>query len=214
MLSTAITSHPSVAMAGAPSSILIVGSGVFGLGTAWALTKRPYYSNTTITIVEEYAGEFPPEDGASVDSSRIVRADYSDPYYAALAAEAQKEWRKQGDDDVGGQGRYSESGFVLCASETPKDFKMKKSGMDYTKESAKNVESIAKKTGLPMDKIQKLESTKALQEFLGTKGYPGDWGYLNGNSGWADAGEGMKWLYKQANATGRIHFEVARSQSL
>ncbi|OBS23536.1 hypothetical protein FPOA_04086 [Fusarium poae] len=193
-------------MAAAPSSILIVGSGVFGLGTAWALTKRPHYSNTKITIVEECAGQFPPEDGASVDSSRIVRADYSDPYYAALAAEAQKEWRKQGDEDVGGQGRYSESGFVLCASETPKDFKMKKSGMDYTKESAKNVELIAAQTGLPMDKIQKLESTKALQEFLGTDGYPGDWGYLNGNSGWADAGEGMKWLYKQASATGRIEF--------
>ncbi|KAM0202207.1 hypothetical protein ACHAPA_000129 [Fusarium lateritium] len=192
--------------AGAPSSILIVGSGVFGLGTAWALAKRPYYSNTSITVVDDCAGQFPPEDAASVDSSRIVRADYSDPYYAALAAEAQKEWRKQGDEDVGGQGRYSESGFVLCASETPKDFKLKKSGMDYTKESAKNVESIAKQTGLPMDKIQRLESTEALQEFLGTNGYPGDWGYLNGNSGWADAGEGMKWLYKQVNAMGRIEF--------
>ncbi|ENH61829.1 L-pipecolate oxidase [Fusarium oxysporum f. sp. cubense race 1] len=193
-------------MAGAPSSILIVGSGVFGLGTAWALAKRPHYSNTSITVVDDCAGQFPPEDAASVDSSRIVRADYSDPYYAALAAEAQKEWRKQGDHEVGGQGRYSESGFVLCASETPRDFKLKKSGMDYTKESAKNVESIAKQTGLPVDKIQKLESTKALQEFLGTDGYPGDWGYLNGNSGWADAGEGMKWLYKQAQATGRIQF--------
>ncbi|KAJ4133325.1 hypothetical protein NW754_016134 [Fusarium falciforme] len=78
--------------------------------------------------------------------------------------------------------------------------------MDYTKESWKNVESIAQATGLPTDKIERLESTKALQEKLGTDGYPGDWGYLNGNSGWADAGKGMQWLYKRANATGRIQF--------
>ncbi|KAF5016652.1 hypothetical protein F66182_11601, partial [Fusarium sp. NRRL 66182] len=193
-------------MAGAPASILIVGSGVFGLGTARALAQRPYFSNTSITVVDDCAGQFPPEDAASVDSSRIVRADYSDPYYAALAAEAQEEWRKQGDDELGGQGRYSESGFVLCANETPKDFKLKKSGMDYTRDSWKNVEAIAESTGLPMDKIKRLENTKALQEFLRTDGYPGDWGYLNGNSGWADAGEGMKWLYKQAKATGRIQF--------
>ncbi|EEU46905.1 uncharacterized protein NECHADRAFT_67391 [Fusarium vanettenii 77-13-4] len=193
-------------MAPAPSSILIVGSGVFGLGTAYALTQRPFYSNTSITVVDDCAGQFPPEDAASVDSSRIVRADYSDPHYAALAAEAQEQWRQQGDDEVGGQGRYSESGFVLCASHPPKDFNLKKSGMDYTKESWKNIESIAQATGLPTDKIERLESTEALQKKLGTDGYPGDWGYFNGNSGWADAGKGMQWLYKRANATGRIQF--------
>ncbi|CAM1501986.1 Fc.00g039700.m01.CDS01 [Cosmosporella sp. VM-42] len=197
-----------------PSSILIIGSGVFGLSTAWALTKRSIFDNTSITVVDSCGGEFPPPDAASVDSSRIVRADYADPYYAALAAEAQEQWRQQGDDELGGQGRYSESGFVLTANEPPKGYAIKKSGMDYTKESWRNVADIAERTGLPQDKIQKLESTKAMQDFLKTDGHPGDWGYLNGLSGWADAGKGMKWLYGKVKATGRVQFVDARVEEL
>ncbi|KAF4972835.1 hypothetical protein FZEAL_9516 [Fusarium zealandicum] len=200
----------------APSSILILGSGVFGLGTAYALAQRPFYSNTSITLVDDCAGQFPPEDAASVDSSRIVRADYSDPHYAELAAKAQEQWRQQGDDDAGGQGRYSESGFVLCANNPPEHFLGTKSGMGYTKDSCKNVYEIAERTGLPVDNIKTLESTKALREHLGIESdcHPGDWGYLNGNSGWADAGKGMEWLYKKAKATGRIQFVDAKVTEL
>ncbi|KAH6894247.1 FAD dependent oxidoreductase [Thelonectria olida] len=197
-----------------PSSILIVGSGVFGLGTAYALTQRKLFDHTSITLVDCAHGQFPPEDSASVDSSRIVRADYSDRHYAALAAEAQEEWRKQGDNEVGGQGRYSEAGLLLCANTPPEDYSYKKSGMDYTKESYKNVMEIAQETGLPQDKIQKLESTKAIQEYIKTDGYPGDWGYINNLSGWADAGKGMKWLYAKTKATGRINFIDAKVKEL
>src|SRR4051812_43924209 len=98
-----------------PESILIIGSGLFGLSTAWALTKRPRFDNTTITVVDHARGQFPPDDAASVDTSRIIRADYADPDYAALAAVAQAEWRKQADQEVGGQGRYSENGFIVMA---------------------------------------------------------------------------------------------------
>lgn len=157
-----------------PSSILIVGSGVFGLSTAWALTKRSAYNKTSITIVDSARGQFPPPDAASVDSSRIIRADYADPYYAALGAEAQEQWRQMGDDELGGQGRYSESGFVLTANNPPVVNVTKKSGMDYTKESWANVAAIAESTGLPREKIRTLESTSELQQYLGTEGHPGD----------------------------------------
>ncbi|KJK81999.1 hypothetical protein H634G_03263 [Metarhizium anisopliae BRIP 53293] len=195
----------------APSSFLIVGSGVFGLSTAWAITKRSQFAKTSIIIVDDAAnGHFPPDDCASVDSSRIIRADYADPHYTAFASEAQKEWRKQGDDDLGGQGRYTESGFVLTAYE-PRKLKVgTKSGMDYTKESWKNCVDIAARDGYPTDRIKILENTKALNECLGTDTYPGDWGYLNTLSGWADAGRGMKWLYERVNATGRVNFVNAK----
>lgn len=201
-------------MARPPSSILIVGSGVFGLGTAYALTQRSLFDNTTITVVDCADGQFPPEDSASVDSSRIIRADYSDRDYAALAAEAQQQWRQQADHEVGGEGRYSESGLLLCADTPPKDYSYKKCGMDYTKESWKNVMEIAKETGLPQDKIQLLESTEAMQNFLKTDGHPGDWGYINNLSGWADAGRGMKWLYEKTKATGRVNFVDAKVEEL
>src|SRR5688572_23994433 len=105
-----------------PQSVLIIGSGVFGLTTADALSKRAGFENTTITVVDDTfgTGRFPPSDSASVDSSRIIRADYSDPAYSALAAEAQIHWRHQDDHQLGGQGRYSETGFVLTANDTGK----------------------------------------------------------------------------------------------
>ena len=197
-----------------PSSILIVGSGVFGLSTAWALTKRPLFVKTAITVVDQAGGQFPPPDSASVDSSRIIRADYADPHYTALATVAQQEWRKQGDDELGGQGRYFESGFVLTANKPTEIEVGTKSGMDYTKESWKNVTTYAASNGHPADKIQTLDSRQQLNDCLGTDGHAGDWGYSNALSGWADAGKGMKWLYERVKATGRVKFVDAKVKQL
>lgn len=52
-----------------PSSVIIVGSGVFGLGTAHALATRDEFKNTSITVLERV--DFPAPDGSSIDSSRI-----------------------------------------------------------------------------------------------------------------------------------------------
>ncbi len=77
---------------------------------------------------------FPSRDASSIDTSRIVRADYSDAAYAALAAEAQVEWRRQGPGDLGGEGRYTESGLVVVA-DVPSPVENKKTGMDYVRSS-------------------------------------------------------------------------------
>ena len=39
----------------APASLLIVGSGVFGLSIAYALTKRPEWASTRITVLDRAA---------------------------------------------------------------------------------------------------------------------------------------------------------------
>ncbi|KZZ96784.1 fructosyl-amino acid oxidase [Moelleriella libera RCEF 2490] len=194
-----------------PSSILIVGSGVFGLSTAWALTKRPLFAKTSITVVDDTTGgQFPPEDCASIDSSRIVRADYADPHYAALANEAQREWRKQGVAELGGQGRYTESGLILTAYVPEESKTGQKSGMAYTQESWKNCVEIAVKEGHLPGEIETLDSAAALGASLGTDTHAGDWGYLNPFSGWADAGKGMKWLFEQVTTSGRVEFVEAK----
>ncbi|KAG5928766.1 hypothetical protein E4U42_008093 [Claviceps africana] len=198
-----------------PSSILVIGSGVFGLSTAWALTKRSQFANTSITVVDDTSsGQFPPKDCASVDLSRIIRPDYADPDYTALAVEAQREWRKQGDGDLGGQGRYSECGLVLTAYHATGLKVGTKSGMDYTKRSWENCVEVAKRNGILADGIKVLGSTEALNACLGTDTYPGDWGYLNSLSGWADAGRGMAWLYERVKATGRVSFVEAKVEEL
>lgn len=52
----------------APSSILIIGSGVFGLGTAYSLIQNRAFDQTEITIVDRLP--FPAPDGASVGHPR------------------------------------------------------------------------------------------------------------------------------------------------
>jgi hypothetical protein len=47
-----------------PSSILIVGSGAFGLSTAWALCRNTRFQDTTITVVDRQP--FPTPDSSSV----------------------------------------------------------------------------------------------------------------------------------------------------
>ncbi|KAF2396123.1 hypothetical protein EJ06DRAFT_516822, partial [Trichodelitschia bisporula] len=46
-----------------PRSILLVGSGVFGLSTAATLAADPFYEHTSITVVDR--STFPAADGAS-----------------------------------------------------------------------------------------------------------------------------------------------------
>lgn len=196
----------------APESILVIGSGLFGLSTVWAITNRPFFDKTTITLVDHARGQFPPEDAASVDTSRIVRADYADPDYAALGALAQREWRKQGDDEVGGQGRYSENGFIITADSGSVPRVGEKSGMDYAKSSWENVARIAEQSGRP-DKVLELGSARAIQDYAGVLA-SGDWGYVNKFSGWANNGESMKWLYEKVKSTGRVQFVDAHVAEL
>ena len=187
-----------------PKSILIVGSGVFGLSTSYALAQRPAYSSTSITVLDR--SPFPSLDGSSIDSSRIIRADYSDPAYAALASAAQQEWRKQGPDDLGGEGRYTESGLVLVSDKGVQ-------GEHYVCESLANVQKLMNDSG-DSSAIQELPSRSEIEASAGTGGGSGAFGYINRRSGWADAEASMVWLRKQVEKTGRVKFVHAEVQSL
>lgn len=191
-----------------PSSILIIGAGVFSLSTALALLKRPDYKNTAITILDR--SPFPAPDGSSVDSSRIIRADYSDPLYAELAASAQEQWRQTGDDQLGGQGRYIESGLCLTC-----DTSYENSGQRYVRGSLANVQQLMKEAG-DIDGVQELPSRDSIQKLFKTGPGNGEWGYMNRRSGWADAEASLVWLRKKVEklADGRIQFVVSAVTSL
>lgn len=212
-----------------PSSVLIIGSGVFGLGTALALSRRDAFSQCSITVVDRsdpsQPGAFPAPDAASIDSSRIVRADYADPAYAALGDEAQREWRKQHDPaDLGAQGRYNEAGLVLVADAAPPASEAppageeapnpKKTGMDYARESWANVLSLASKDPTLSSRIQELPTPETIRDVLGTGGGSGSWGYINRSSGWADASASMAWLLDKVQQTGRVSFVAGTVVSL
>jgi len=188
-----------------PSSILIIGSGVFGLSTAWAFSKSPLYTSTKITLLDR--SPFPSPDGSSIDTSRIVRTDYSDPLYASLVASAQEIWRQQGPNELGGQGRYTESGLAFVG------IKDSSSAEDYVRKSFKNVVEITSKAG-DHDAIVELSSREDIERVARTGGATGDFGYLNKRSGWADAEASMVWLKKQVESSGRVSFITAEVKSL
>ncbi|KAM7195250.1 putative fructosyl amino acid protein [Naviculisporaceae sp. PSN 640] len=207
-----------------PSSLLIIGSGVFGLSTALALTRRPQFSSCSITVVDRSdaaSGVFPAADAASVDTSRIIRADYADSAYAALGAQAQLQWRKQTHPaDLGAQGRYTESGLLLVADgpapppntppTPPADLdKTKLTGMDYARLSWTNVLSLASQDPALARQIRELPDAASISLASRTGGRgstSGTWGYINEGSGWADAGASMAWLYEQVKQTGGVTF--------
>ncbi|KAL1650429.1 hypothetical protein SLS58_001247 [Diplodia intermedia] len=186
-----------------PSSILIVGSGVFGLSTAYSLARNPAYKNTKITLVDRLS--FPAGDSSSIDTSRIIRPDYADAPYSALAYVAQDLWRTT---EWGADGRYTETGLALTAGPN---------GCAYVDESHTNVVALeptatSERCTLPESrghgraKIEELRSAEDVRRCAGTGGINGVQGYVNWTSGWADAEACMRFLYSKVQATQRVRF--------
>ncbi|MDP8923694.1 MAG: FAD-dependent oxidoreductase [Chloroflexota bacterium] len=69
-------------------NLLVVGGGVFGLGTALAASRRGL-----MTVVVE-RGPIPNRVAASYGPSRKIRSTYTEPHYAALAREGMAAWRQ------------------------------------------------------------------------------------------------------------------------
>lgn len=167
---------------------LVIGSGVFGLTTALSLSAA--HPDAAITVVDRF--EPPTPDGASVDSSRIVRADYGDPVYAKLAKEAQVYWRT--DREL--KRAYHETGMLLNTADGVGQ-------RGYLEKCIGNVKSLG------ID-VREFEGDALLLHVLGhlpeeQKGH-GLRGYLNPVSGFADAKMGIEILYGRAKKRANIHF--------
>lgn len=242
---TTSTSAPTSSALSPPSSVLIIGSGVFGLSTAYALARRDGFSNTSITVVDRACGPsdggnstpvFPARDASSIDSSRIIRGDYADPAYAALATEALRQWRKvDSPDALGAEGRYSESGLVLVANAEPRaldtitapssaaadigaslleQHNAKKTGVDYVRASWENAVALGAQDPELASRIRLLPDADAIREAVGTGGTSGTQGYINRYAGWADAEKSMAWLYERVRRTNRVAFVSGTVTSL
>lgn len=207
-----------------PASILIVGSGLFGLTLAWSLARRDTFSQCSITVVDRADPSspdvFPSPDAASVDTSRIIRADYADAAYAALCMEAQVHWRRQDKPThLGAQGRYTETGLVVVAEQAPAPQrevvdKLEMTGMDYARSSYDNVLSLAARHPEHIRSVRELPSPEAIRDRVGTGGSSGTWGYVNEGSGWANAGASTAWLFDRVKSTGRVSFVAGTVTSL
>ena len=70
------------------SSVLIIGAGIFGTSTAYHLAQS--HPHLSVTVLDRTPA--PPTQAASTDINKIIRADYSSPFYASLAYEAIDAW--------------------------------------------------------------------------------------------------------------------------
>ncbi|KAL9623673.1 MAG: hypothetical protein Q9160_002129 [Pyrenula sp. 1 TL-2023] len=174
-----------------PKHVLILGSGVFGLSTALALASRPHFSSSRITIVDQFNphesnSTEPNPSASSIDTSRIIRADYASAPYARLALAAQELWRDVSDEGWGGQGRYHQNGLLLTTDAGQED---------YVRRSLDNVRYLTAE-----GQTEEVFGEEDVDRLMGNHGISsGTWGYLNRGSGWADAEAAMKWAISRVN---------------
>ncbi|KAI1204897.1 FAD dependent oxidoreductase [Annulohypoxylon truncatum] len=76
----------------AQPSYVIVGAGVFGTSTALHLITK--FPDASVTLVDRNGPAEPSRVAASWDWNKVVRADYRDATYCALALAAQDVWRQ------------------------------------------------------------------------------------------------------------------------
>ncbi|SMR45675.1 unnamed protein product [Zymoseptoria tritici ST99CH_1E4] len=182
-----------------PSSVIIVGSGVFGLGTAYELATRS--RDIDITVIERCP--FPAPDGSSIDSSRIIRADYASLPYAKLMTEAMPHWRGA----FGAEGRYTESGLALLNNSATADT----SAEHFLEDALRNVtETLGLKKGKKEDGGQITVFDRAADTIpVVSENLANAKGYVNWTSGWAHAEDGVKYMRRQGEALGRVKFLTA-----
>src|SRR5580700_2939982 len=72
--------------------VVIIGAGLAGSATAWALARR----GRSAVVLEAYQPGH--RRGSSHGSARIFRRAYLDPFYVQLTGEAQRRWRQLADE--------------------------------------------------------------------------------------------------------------------
>jgi sarcosine oxidase/L-pipecolate oxidase len=174
---------------------VIVGAGIFGTSTAYHLSKT--VPPESITIIDRHPFPWPQADrdntpyGASHDINKIVRADYSDPFYMQLAQEAIEQWQTL--DLI--KDFYYRTGWVMLDEE----------GSDL----AERIRSNFKKFGVrdetrdaTFDEIRR--SWGGLMKDVNTEGFGS--AYWNPGAGWAEADRAVEALLCDAVTRGvRYH---------
>ena len=181
-----------------PPSILIIGTGVFGLTTLLELLQRPKFKDSKITVVSPSipASLSPVHDHsvgiseaslphiASNDLNRIIRIDYADKAYAALMGNARTKWL----ETPGLSDHYHDSGLLLTADAGT-------SAMRYVTAAWENMKAQGRQIKKFVGERDKSKAMRVPGKALAT----GEFGYLNEQSGWAEAGACLGWLWDQVS---------------
>ncbi|KAJ5885552.1 FAD dependent oxidoreductase [Penicillium taxi] len=206
-----------------PQNIIIVGSGVFGLSTAYSMAKDKVFSQTSITLVDSWEFEPPTiPTGTSIsnpgaanhDTSRIIRSEYPHGPYAILAKEAHTQWRGM----WGADGRYTERRLLLSAQGSSlRSSRRAGETVNYVK-NAYELScqlSVCGKDGLQiLDSLSEIRSELGLSTTSASTSEKDLRGYISLDAGWADSGASIAWLRQMVIQTGRVQFHTGYVRSL
>lgn len=167
----------------ATESYIIVGSGVFGASTALYLIRK--YPNASITLVDRDSYTAATRVAASWDWNKVVRADYSDIFYAKLGLEAQHLWRT----DPIWEPFYHQSGVVWISPSS------------FSKQAKANFAELGVDVDLQAISVE--EARKAFDGLFQDADYTGvDEVLINRSGGWAEAKEALQSTIAAAVALG------------
>jgi glycine/D-amino acid oxidase-like deaminating enzyme len=169
--------------------IIIIGSGIFGVTSALELRARGW----DVTLID--AGEVPEPTAASTDISKVVRADYGDDLlYVEMAEAAMRGW-----DDWNARWPaplYHEDGFLLLSSG-----EMRPGSFEY------DSWTLLARRGHPVERLDGRARGVRFPAWSPER-YPD--GYLNRRAGWAESGNVVRTLVRDARAAGITLVERTR----
>ncbi|KAL4967696.1 NAD(P)/FAD-dependent oxidoreductase [Aspergillus stella-maris] len=156
--------------------IVIIGAGLFGLCMARQLAVEGYKS---ITVLDR---DMPPvPTGSSTDISRVIRFDYADADYCAIAHDAYRAWQEP---------KYTETGIFKSAS-----YILSGNTSAHGQAWIKSTTAALDARSLPWEKLESAEEAKRRFPVLTGDLAPEPFnGYLNLQAGWADSGRAIALL--------------------
>ncbi len=173
-----------------PSSVLVVGGGIFGATAALELRTRGH----PVKLLDP--GPLPHPDASSTDISKVIRADYGpDAFYAQLVGECISRWHQWNAEAR--QTLYHETGYLILARE-----KMKPGGFEH------DSWAVLGKMGHPLERLAPGYLARRFPSWS-EEHYPD--GYFNLRAGWAESADTVSWLLGKARDRGA---EIVEGQAM
>lgn len=169
--------------------IVIIGAGVFGLGTALTLKEQGY---TSVTVLDRSMPPVP--DGSSNDISRVIRFDYGDAVYARIAKEAFDLWKTTDYSDA-----FHETPTIWLTQDAVPGQPIQPQAQEYSIKTRQVLTDM----GLEWHAVKTLdEARERFPELDKNMNIPGFDAFYNTNAGWADAGKAISRLASRCAAAG------------
>jgi sarcosine oxidase / L-pipecolate oxidase len=177
------------------SEVLIVGAGMFGASTAYHLA-RTHPSPPNITVLDR--ASCPSPQAASSDINKVVRADYSSPFYMELAYEAMDAWSNWPILKP----FYHRTGWIMLDEKES----------DLAERIRKNFQDSSRPDESQDISLEEVKSRwDGILKGIDTTDYSK--AYLNPSAGWADASLAIQAMMHEAIAKG-VKYEVGEVQDL